>query len=164
MGSAWTASCGRCGTTRNIPCPRRWACLPCRSPAPQAWRRRLARSPSPGSRWRLSTTFNPLIGGLFSLIYGAVVLPTHCARVEWRALLRHAIAAALVGVAVMWCVTNDMVEGAADVVIYGFGGLRAQRADRDDGSVARPRCSFRRCSLCGRRQSFRGTCGPASRA
>ena len=23
----------------------------------------------------------------------------------------------------MWCITNDMVEGAANVVIYGFGGL-----------------------------------------
>ncbi len=71
----------------------------------------------------LCTTFNPLIGGLFSLVYGAVILADSLRSREWRALLRHAIAATLVVAAVMWCVTNDMVEGAANVVIYGFGGL-----------------------------------------
>ncbi len=40
---------------------------------------RVSRRPSAPSplrvwRWRLSTTFNPLVGGLFSLIYGAVIL------------------------------------------------------------------------------------------
>jgi len=76
----------------------------------------------------LSTTFNPLIGGLFSLIYGAVVVAdTLRARQlrapQLRALLRHAIAGIVVGAAVTWCITNDMVEGAAGVVLYGFGGL-----------------------------------------
>ena len=56
-------------------------------------------------------------------MYGAVILADSLRSREWRALLRHAIAATLVGAAVMWCVTNDMVEGAANVVIYGFGGL-----------------------------------------
>ena len=75
----------------------------------------------------LSTTFNPLIGGLFSLIYGLVVFADALRLREWRALLRHAAAAALVIAAVGWCIANAMVEGAENVVIYGFGGL-AQNA------------------------------------
>jgi hypothetical protein len=71
----------------------------------------------------LSTTFNPLVGGLFSLVYGAVILADALRARQIRALLPHAIAAAVVGAAVMWCITNEMVEGAANVVIYGFGGL-----------------------------------------
>ena len=75
----------------------------------------------------LSTTFNPLIGGLFSLIYGVVVVgdPTRARQI--KPLLHHAIAAGLVGVAVGWCVANDMVEGAAAVVLYGFGGNARNR-------------------------------------
>jgi hypothetical protein len=41
--------------------------------------------------------------------------------------LHHAIAAALVGIAVLWCVGNDMVEGAAAVVLYGLGGNARNR-------------------------------------
>jgi hypothetical protein len=70
----------------------------------------------------LSTTFNPLIGGLFSLIYGGVVFADAIRTRQIKPLPQHAMAAALVGVAVAWCVTNDMVEGAAAVVLYGFGG------------------------------------------
>ena len=71
----------------------------------------------------LSTTFNPLIGGLFSLIYGAVILADSLRARQPQLLLRHAVAATAVGAAVAWCITNDMVEGAAGVMIYGFGGL-----------------------------------------
>ena len=71
----------------------------------------------------LSTAFNPLVGGLFSLMYGAVIVADFMRTRELRALLRHASAAVLVTVAVMWCVGNEMVEGAAGVVLYGFGGL-----------------------------------------
>ena len=71
----------------------------------------------------LCATFNPLIGGLFSLVYGAVILADSLRARQWRALLPHAIAAAAVGAGMMWCITNDMVEGAANVVLYGFGGL-----------------------------------------
>ncbi len=75
-----------------------------------------------GAALALSTTFNPLIGGLFSLIYGAVVLADAIRARQLKPVLHHAIAAGLVGVAVGWCVANDMVEGAAAVVLYGFGG------------------------------------------
>ncbi len=71
----------------------------------------------------LSTTFNPLVGGLFSLVYGAVILADALRTRQFRALLHHAIAATAAVAAVLWCITNDMVEGAASVVLYGFGGL-----------------------------------------
>ena len=48
----------------------------------------------------LSTTFNPFIGGLFSLIYGGVVAADAVRTRRWRPVLHHAIAAGLVGVAV----------------------------------------------------------------
>ena len=75
----------------------------------------------------LSTTFNPFIGGLFSLIYGAVVALDAVRARQWRPVLHHGIAAALVGTAVAWCITNDMVEGAAGVVLYGLGGYARNR-------------------------------------
>jgi hypothetical protein len=70
----------------------------------------------------LATTFNPLIGGLFLLIYGTVVAADAIRVRRLIPLLWHIIAAALVALAVAWCVANDMVEGAAGVVLYGFGG------------------------------------------
>jgi hypothetical protein len=75
----------------------------------------------------LSTTFNPLIGGLFSLIYGAVILGDAVRTRQMRPVLHHAIAAVLVGLAVGWCVGNDMVEGAAAVVVYGLTGYARNR-------------------------------------
>lgn len=70
----------------------------------------------------LSTTFNPFVGGLFSLIYGAVVAADAIRTRQLKAILYHAIAAVLVAVAVVWCIANGMVEGAGAVVVYGFGG------------------------------------------
>jgi hypothetical protein len=75
----------------------------------------------------LSTTFNPFIGGLFSLIYGAVVLADAIRTRQIRPVLHHGIAAVLVAIAVGWCVANDMVEGAAGVVLYGLGGYARNR-------------------------------------
>jgi hypothetical protein len=71
----------------------------------------------------LSTTFNPLVGGLFSVICAGVIVADSLQARQLRLLPRHAIAATAVVAAVGWCITNDMVEGAAGVVIYGFGGL-----------------------------------------
>ena len=75
----------------------------------------------------LSTTFNPFIGGLFSLIYGVVVAADAFRTRTIKPVLHHAVAAAFVGAAVAWCVTNDMVEGAAGVVLYGLGGNARNR-------------------------------------
>ena len=75
-----------------------------------------------GTALAFSTTFNPLIGGLFSLIYGMVVIADAIRVRQIAPIFRHVIAAALVGIAVGWCIGNDMVEGAAAVVLYGLGG------------------------------------------
>jgi len=80
-----------------------------------------------GAALALSTTFNPLIGGLFSLIYGAVVLADAIRARQIKPVMHHTIAAALVGLAVGWCIGNDMVEGAAAVVLFGFGGDAVNR-------------------------------------
>lgn len=80
-----------------------------------------------GMALALSTTFNPFIGGLFSLIYGTVVVADAIQTRQIKPVLHHAIAAALVGLAVGWCVANDMVEGASDVVLYGLGGYARNR-------------------------------------
>ena len=110
----------------------------------------------------LSTTFNPLVGGLFSLVYGAVIVPSAArapvARADASRVQQRSSA-----VAVMWCVTNDMVEGAANVIIYGFGGLRATRQLRHWLFLLDP-CSFRRWPPYGRPQSSRATPGRTSRA
>jgi hypothetical protein len=70
----------------------------------------------------LSTTFNPLIGGLLSLIYGLVILADAVRSRQLTPVLHHAIAAGCVALAVVWCIGNDMVEGAAGAMVYGFGG------------------------------------------
>jgi hypothetical protein len=74
-----------------------------------------------------STTFNPFIGGLFSLIYAAVVIADAIATRQFKAVLRHATAAAIVALAIGWCISNDMVEGAGGVVLYGLGGNARNR-------------------------------------
>jgi hypothetical protein len=72
-----------------------------------------------------STIFNPLIGGVFSLIYGAVILFDALRSSRIRQLLNHCAAAVPVGMAIVWCVANEMVEGAGGVVVLGWGGLAA---------------------------------------
>jgi hypothetical protein len=74
-----------------------------------------------------STTFNPFIGGLFSLIYGVVVIADAVMSRQFKTVLRHGVAAALVILAVGWCIANDMVEGAGGVVLYGLGGNARNR-------------------------------------
>ena len=67
-----------------------------------------------------SVAFNPLVGGTFALAYGLSI-----AAAGWkqpRLVLRHAIAAAPVAVALIWCASNQMVEGAAGFLQFGFLG------------------------------------------
>ena len=70
----------------------------------------------------LSTTFNPFVGGLFSVIYGGVIIADAIRGRLLTALWYHGAAAALAAIAVVWCIQNDMVEGAAGVVLFGLGG------------------------------------------
>jgi hypothetical protein len=80
-----------------------------------------------GAMLALSTVFNPLVGGLFSMIYGIVVALDAVRTRQFLLLGRHAVAALLVGLAVVYCVGNRMVEGAGGVVLFGLGGFARNR-------------------------------------
>jgi hypothetical protein len=70
-----------------------------------------------------STIFNPLIGGILSLIYGLVVIAhTLADRKTWMGIFHHAIPALLVGAAVYWCIWNEMVESSEAEVRFGLLG------------------------------------------
>ena len=80
-----------------------------------------------GAALALSTAMNPFIGGLFSLVYGMAVLADAIHTRRFRDVLFHVLAALLVGIAVGWCIANDMVEGAAGVVQYGLRGYASNK-------------------------------------
>lgn len=71
----------------------------------------------------LSTCFNPLLGGMFSLIYGIGIGLEAVRRVGllW-ALVRHAQAAVPVMLALAWAAFNDVADGAGAAVAIGFRG------------------------------------------
>ncbi len=94
MACAWTAWCDPCGTTRSTPCRRPSGLLAMPVAGAAGVAAPLGAIASAGLALALSTTFNPLIGGLFSLVYGAVIARGRAARrVSCARLLRHAIAA-----------------------------------------------------------------------
>jgi hypothetical protein len=72
-----------------------------------------------------SVAFNPLVGGIFSLAYGAAIVV-----MAWRQpalIARHALAALPVVLAIGWCVSNQMVEGAGGFLQFGFLGPSRQQ-------------------------------------
>ncbi len=70
-----------------------------------------------------STIFNPLIGGILSLIYGLIVIAHALVdRKAWIGIVSHAVPAMLVGVAVYWCIWNEMVESSEAHVRFGLLG------------------------------------------
>ena len=72
-----------------------------------------------------SVAFNPLVGGIFSLAYGAAIVVQ-----AWRqpaVIARHALAAIPVVLALGWCVSNQMVEGAGGFLQFGFLGPSRQQ-------------------------------------
>ena len=75
-----------------------------------------------------SALLNPFVGGVFALVWGATV----CVRAfrERRdpllRLARHAIAAIPVAFAILWCVSNGMVEGAGSALEFGLDELSRQ--------------------------------------
>jgi hypothetical protein len=72
----------------------------------------------------LATTMNPLLGGCFSLIYGAMILVDAMRTPSgWRLVPRHAIAALPVVLAVAWGYTSHVVDGAGGVLQIGMAGL-----------------------------------------
>jgi hypothetical protein len=79
-----------------------------------------------GAALGLATTFNPFVGAVFSLIYGAaVIIDAAGGRDPVRVLLRHAEAAVPVIAALAWSFLNEVAEGAGDAVrISGAGFTR----------------------------------------
>jgi hypothetical protein len=72
-----------------------------------------------------AVAFNPLVGGIFALAYGAAVVVQ-----VWRqptVVARHGLAAVPVVLAIGWCVSNQMVEGAGGFLQFGFLGASRQQ-------------------------------------
>jgi hypothetical protein len=72
----------------------------------------------------LSTCFNPLLGGMFAMIYGlAVGIEALSGRGAMWTLARHAQAAVPVALALGWTALNDVADGAGSAVAFGFRGF-----------------------------------------
>ena len=72
-----------------------------------------------------SVAFNPLVGGIFALAYGGAI-----AVQAWRQPLvvaKHALAAIPVVIAIAWCISNQMVEGAGGFLQFGLLGASRQQ-------------------------------------
>jgi hypothetical protein len=82
-----------------------------------------------GAALGLATTFNPFVGAVFSLIYGAaVVIDAAGGRDPVRVLLRHAEAAVPVIAALAWGFVNEVAEGAGDAVRISAAGFTRPNA------------------------------------
>lgn len=79
----------------------------------------------PGVALGGSVAFNPLVGGIFALTFGVSVLIARWR--EPREIVRHAIAAVPVVLALIWCASNQMVEGAGGFLQFGFLGASRQQ-------------------------------------
>ena len=72
-----------------------------------------------------SVAFNPLVGGIFALAYGLAIGVAGWR--EPRTVVRHGVAAIPVVAALMWCASNQMVEGAGGFLQFGFLGASRQQ-------------------------------------
>jgi hypothetical protein len=70
-----------------------------------------------------ATAMNPFVGGVFSLVWGAVMaMDALVSGDSVRRLIRCAVAAVPVVLAVAWCAANQMVEGAGGALQFGWLG------------------------------------------
>jgi hypothetical protein len=75
-----------------------------------------------------SVLFNPFVGGMFALTYGAATVLAAIRRPGAVATIgRHAIAILPVAAAIAWCTANQMLAGAGGVLQFGFLGASRQR-------------------------------------
>jgi hypothetical protein len=66
---------------------------------------------------------NPFVGGVFSLVWGLTVVVDAARSGDFvRRVLRHAVAVVPVALAILWCVGNQMVEGAGGALQFGWLG------------------------------------------
>ncbi len=71
----------------------------------------------------LATTMNPLLGGVCSIVYGAVVVFDAVREPGgWRQIPRHFLAALPVAAAVGWGAASKVMEGAGSALDFGFAG------------------------------------------
>ena len=74
----------------------------------------------------LATTMNPLLGGCFSLVYGAAVAADAIGSGRfWGRVPRHAVAAVPVMLAVLWGWTSKVMDGAGSAVQVGLFNIAA---------------------------------------
>lgn len=77
----------------------------------------------------LATTFNPFVGGVFSLIYAVGIGVDAARRGDLpAALVRHAAAAVPVVLGLGWCVLNAVTGNAGAAVTVGLSGLTSRNA------------------------------------
>ena len=75
-----------------------------------------------------SVAFNPLVGGIFALTYGLAIIADGWRRPRGlQAIARHALAAVPVALALAWCSSNQMIEGAGGFLQFGFLGPSRQQ-------------------------------------
>lgn len=72
----------------------------------------------------LSTTMNPLLGGVCSMLYGAVILLDAVRRPGAVTMIaRHSLAALFVAAAVGWAAASRVMDGAGSALDIGFSGF-----------------------------------------
>lgn len=72
----------------------------------------------------LATTMNPLLGGVFSLMYGAAAAADALrTRAGVWPIVRHALAAVPVALAVLWGAASRVMDGAGSALQFGFTGF-----------------------------------------
>jgi hypothetical protein len=72
----------------------------------------------------LATTMNPLLGVACSTIYGACVLADAASVARgWTPILRHALAAGFVLLAIAWGTASRVMDGAGSALDFGFTGF-----------------------------------------
>ena len=70
-----------------------------------------------------AVAINPFVGGIFAFVWGlSAVLDALRTRASVATVARHAAAAIPVGLALLWCVSSRMVEGAGGVLEIGLKG------------------------------------------
>ena len=71
----------------------------------------------------LSSTMNPLLGGVCSILYGVCILYDAAAVRAWRRIPVHVLAAVPVALAVGWGALSRVMEGAGGALDVGFHGF-----------------------------------------
>jgi hypothetical protein len=70
-----------------------------------------------------ATMMNPFVGAIFSLAWGGGVIFNALGSGEFvKRMLRHSVAVVPIGLALAWCIGNQMVEGGGSALQFGWLG------------------------------------------